>query len=276
MNNTMFRAACAALALLSAACSSDPNKLPPDNPFKHNQVSARELRAEVSTLYKAARASLDSGDYSSALLRYDQIAARYPFTDFATQADLERIYCLYRSFEPEKALSAADKFLREHPRHPAVDYVQYLKGLINFDREDSFAGFLGLDTTKEDVSYSRRSFDDFALLVQKYPNSRFNADARQRMIYLRNRLAEHEMHIVRYYVKRGALLAAAKRAEQVVAQYPGTPASLEALRVIEDNYRELGLNQQAEDAMKLRIAQAAVLPPEQKKEPGFFGRLFGS
>ena len=273
MNKFASSAVVAALALTVAACSSDPKKLPPDNPFKTGpQKNQRELRAEASTLYKAARESLDSGDYTAAITRYDQIAARYPFTDYATQADLERVWALYRSYDPEKALSSADRFLREHPRHPSVDYVQYVKGLINFDRDEGFSGALGLDTTKEDVSNARRSFDDFALLVQKYPTSRFAGDSRQRMIWLRNRLAQHDMHVVRFYVKRGAYVAAAKRAEQVVTQYPGAPVALEALQVMEKSYRELGLAQQAEDAKKLIDAQVAVLPANEKPKEGFFAR----
>ncbi|HVT36278.1 MAG TPA: outer membrane protein assembly factor BamD [Nevskiaceae bacterium] len=265
----------AALALLVAACSSNPDKLPPDNPFKNGpQKNPRELRAEASTLYKSAREALDSGDYSTAITRYDQIAARYPFTDYATQADLERVWALYRSYDPDKALSSADRFLREHPRHPNVDYVQYVKGLINFDRDEGLAGAIGPDTTKEDVANQRRSFDDFALLVQKYPSSRYAGDARARMIWLRNRLAQHEMHVVRFYVKRGAWIAAAKRAEQVVTQYPGAPVTLEAMQIMETSYRKVGLTQQADDAKKLLDAQIAVLPPSEKPRPGFFSRLW--
>lgn len=273
------RAFCILAILLAAACSSDPSKdLPPDNPFKNDpNRQSRELRAEAGTLYKAARKSLDSGDFAGALTRYDQIAARYPFTEYATQCDLERVYAQYRSYDPDKALFSADKFLREHPRHPAADYVQYLKGLINFDRETGFSAFLGLDTTKEDVSNARRAFDDFALLVQKYPESRYTADARQRMIFLRNRLAQHDMHVVRYYVKRGAHIAAAKRAEQVITQYPGAPVTREALQVMEKSYRALGLTQQADDAAKLLAANviettaaptAAPAPPAKtEREP---------
>ena len=275
MNKILTTATVAVLALAAAACSSDPKKLPPDNPFKNGpQKNSRELRAEASTLYKAARASLDSGDYAAAITRYDQIAARYPFTEYATQSDLERVWALYRSYDPEKALSSADRFMREHPRHPQVDYVQYVKGLVNFDRDEGFSGALGLDTTKEDVSNARRSFDDFALLVQKYPASRFAGDARQRMIWLRNRLAQHDMHVVRFYVKRGAYVAAAKRAEQVVTQYPGAPSALEALQIMEKSYRELGLEQQASDAKKLIDAQVAVLPADEKPKTGFFQRFW--
>lgn len=268
MNKTVFRAAAILLLASLAACSSKGSKdLPVDNPFRDDPRKAqREARAEAGTLYKAARKSLESGDYQGALQRYDQIAARYPFTDYATQADLERVYAQYRSYDADKALFSADKFLREHPRHPSVDYVQYLKGLVNFDRDKGFSGFLGLDTTKEDVGESRRAFDDFALLVQKYPESRYAADARQRMIFLRNQLAQHDMHVVRFYVKRGAWIAAAKRAEQVITQYPGAPVMVEALQVMEKSYREMGLTQQADDAAKLLAANpvASAEPAVQK------------
>lgn len=265
----MFRAAALLLALLAAACSSTPkDELPPDNPFRDDPRRAqREARAEAGTLYKAARKSLDSGDYVNALTRCDQITVRFPFTEYATQCELERIYCQYRGYEPEKALFGADKFLREHPRHPAVDYAQYLKGLVNAERDNSFAGFLGMDTTKQDVSNARRAFDDFALLVQKYPNSRYAGDARQRMIFLRNRLAEHDMHVVRYYVKRGAHIAAAKRAEQVLTQYPGAPATREALRVMSESYRALGLTQQADDAAKLLATNTVAAAPAASDTP---------
>lgn len=271
------RVLCAALcALAIGACSSNPDKLPPPNPFKDPQQSVREQRAQASELYKSARQALDAADYQVALQRYDTLTLRYPFTDYATQAELERIYAQNRSYEQDKALSGAEKFLREHPRHPAADYVQYLKGVVNMDREDSFAGALGLDTSKEDVSYSRRAFDDFALLQQKYPNSKFAADARQRMIYLRNRLADHDLHVVRYYIKRGGFVAASKRAEQIVQQYPGAPATLDALRFMQQSYKELGLTQQAEDAARLYEAQVKVLPPAEQPKKGFWASLFGS
>lgn len=279
--STLLRATLAALTLLAAGCATDPNALPPDNPLKPEETRAREQRLAADALYKAARQSLDSSDFNTAVTRYNQIALRFPFSDFATQADLEKVYALYRNYQPEQALSAADKFLKEHPRHAAADYVQYLKGLINSNRDQGLSGFLGLDTTKEEVSYARRAFDDFSLLTQKYPNSPYSGDARQRMIDLRNQIAQHELHVVRFYVRRGAYVAAAKRAEQIISQYPGAPATLEALQLLEDSYRASGLNDQADDARKLLEAQRAQPPaksdyPLPERKPGFFGRLFGS
>lgn len=257
--------ALAVTATILAGCSSTPensNPLPPVNPYQPRdgkRESVRELRAAASELYKSGRVYLDAGDYTNALLRYDQLITRYPFTDYATQAELERIFAWHLGFEPEKAQAAADRFLREHPRHPAADYVHYLRGVIEMNRQTSLGDVLGLDASKEDISYARRAFDDFALLVQKYPQSPYNGDARQRMIYLRNLMAEHDMHIVRYYIKRGAQLAAVKRAEQIVQQYPGAPSTVAALELMEKACRELGLIQQADDAAVLLKAQRAAI-----------------
>lgn len=255
-----------AAAILAAGCSSDPNRLPPDNPFKPEQRSARELRLEASQLYKAARDSLDSSDFATAIERFDKLTQRFPFSEYATQAQLEKVYAQYRNYDHDAALAGADRFLREHPRHAAADYVQYLKGLINFDREEGLSGVLGLDATQKDMGYARRSFDDFGLLVQKHPASAYAADGRQRMIWLRNRIAESEMHAVRFYMKRGAYIAAAKRGEQILAQYPGSPVTLEVLELIEQSYRTMGLNAQADDAARLLAANrgqggAVITPP---------------
>jgi len=259
MNHPVLRAAlAAALAVAVAACSSDPNAPPPVNPFKGGK-SERELRLEADGLYKLARRSLDTADFQSAVQRYDQILLRYPFTDYATQAQLESIYAKYRAYDSEGALTTADRFLKEHPRHAQVDYVYYLKGLINFQRGESLFDWL-VDSSRQDVGFARSAFDDFALLVQKYPGSRYAADARLRMIHLRNRIADHELSVVRYYVRRGAHVAAAKRAERIIADYPGAPAVGETLALLEQSYREVGLASQAEDVRHLREANAASLP----------------
>lgn len=267
----------AALTLAVAACASDPNALPPTNPFKGGK-SERELRLEADGLYRLARRSLDTADFQGAVQRYDQILLRYPFTDYATQAQLESIYAKYRAFDPEGALGTADRFLKEHPRHPAVDYVYYLKGLINFQRGESVFDWL-VDSARQDVSYARRAFDDFALLAQRYPASPYAGDARLRMIHLRNRIANHELSIVQYYVRRGAHVAAAKRAERIVSDYPGAPVTLEALALMEKSYRAIGLEQQAEDARRLREANAAAMPTVDAAAPepeaSMFDKVFG-
>ncbi len=240
--------------LSGTACSNSKKK---DDAFNASEKSEAQLRAEAAVVYKVARKNLDSGDFTGAIEKYDVIDKRYPFTDYATQGQIDRIYALYRSYDAEKALGAADRFIREHPRNPAIDYVQYMKGLTNFTRDPSISAAIGISVARSDVGNFRRSFDDFALLVQKYPTSRYYADARERMIYLRNIIAEHELWVVRFYVDRGAYLAAAKRGEQIVAQFPGSPASYEALSLMESSYRKAGLGESAADARKLLDAQPA-------------------
>lgn len=263
MTLSFSRALCAVLLAALSACASDPNAPPPVNPLRPDDAKLRELRLEAEELYKLARRSLDSSDFATALQRYSQIQLRFPFSDIATQAQLESIYAKYRAFDADGALSTADRFLKEHPRHPHSDYVYYLRGLINFQRGDALFDWL-VDPSRQDVNYARLAFDDFSLLTQRYRNSRYAADARLRMIYLRNQIAEHEMHVVRYYVRRGAHVAAAKRAERIIAEYPGAPATVEALAVLENSYRAMGLTAQADDIQRLRAANPAPASSAEK------------
>ena len=273
MNPILQRVALATFALALAACSSDPTLPPPTNPFKSSK-SERELRLEADGLYKVARRSLDSADFQGAIQRYNDILLRYPFTDFATQAHLESIYAKYRSFDPDGALSTAERFLKEHPRHAAVDYVHYLKGLINFQRGESiFEGLM--DSSRQDVGFARQAFDDFALLTQRYPKSRYANDARLRMMHLRNRIAAHELSIVKYYTRRGAHVAAARRAEKIIADYPGAPATAEAIVLLERSYREAGLVMQADEVRRLREANPGVTVPEAAPAIERPGGIFG-
>lgn len=288
-------AATLASMLWLTGCSSDAKRDPsarPVNPFKDRdsrsslnkaQVSERELKLEADQLYRVARKSLDSSDFADAQLRYDTLIERYPFTDYAVQAELEKIYAMHREFRPDEALAAADRFLREHPRHARADYVQYLKGVIQAERDAGLLDALPLDNTKGDVGSLRKAYDEFSLLIQKYPNSRYGEDARARMVDLRNRIAANEMHVVHYYVRRGAHLAAAKRAEQIIAQYPGAPATLEALQTLQKSYTALGLKQQADDAARILASQptasasggsASAAAPA--PEPGVFSRIAGA
>ncbi|MDI3260518.1 MAG: outer membrane protein assembly factor BamD [Sinobacteraceae bacterium] len=280
----IVRTAClAAVGLGLAACSSNPDRVDrPENPFKvaaegpggpKSPLSDQQLRLQADQLYRQARAALDSADYSTAIKRYDQLVARYPFSDYSTQAELEKIFALYKSYQPDEAVAAADRFLRAHPRHPHADYVMYLKGLADFDRDQGLMSEFGLDNAKKDVSSEQRAFEDFALLAQRYPHSRYLGDARRRMIYCRNRIADHALSVARFYVSRGAYVAAAKRATDIIAQYPGAPATQDALKILELSYRKLHMDQQAQDAATLialnppavEYADAPKLTPDSEK-----------
>ena len=255
-----------------AGCSSNAKKDPgyrPKNPFAKNSpsdpfgkkpaVTEQELKLEADQLYRVARGALESSDFAEALLRYDLLTERYPFTEYATQAELERIYVLNRDYKTDESLTAADRFLREHPRHPRADYVQYLKGVIQSERDKGVAEALSLGTNKKDVGNLRKAYDEFALLMQRYPASRYNEDARARMMDLRNRIADNEMYVVDFYMRRGAWLAAAKRAEQVIAQYPGAPATRTALKSLSRSYKAMGLQQEASDAARTLEAQQGLV-----------------
>lgn len=281
MSQRLLAALCLATPILITGCASDPNALPAENPFRSTKTE-RELRYEADELYRSARRKLDGADFQGAILDYVSLRARYPFSEYATQAQMEIIYAQYRNFQPDLALTEADRFLRDHPRHPQTAYVHYLKGMIYFQRGQGFLdNFEFVDSSKQDVTDARRAFDAFTLLVQRFPDSDYVGDAQLRMRYLRNRIAEHEMHVVRYYVKRGAHVAAARRAEQIIATYPGAPAAFEALELAATSYRALGLEQQAVEAEKLvaqnraavtaAMAQPAPTPtPTQAESKGWF------
>lgn len=266
----------AALALLVAGCSSSGKKRGESDPvlddyerqealdrgtdlFSDRRRQRRLAQLDAQQLYLRARDLLDGSDFRAAIEAYDDLSKRHPFSDFATQGEVERSYALYRNFEYERAQSAVDRFLREHPRYAAVDYLYYLRGLINFEREGSSLSIMPIDETKSDVSSQRRAFDDFALLLQRFPDSRYAGDAYERMVYVRNRSAAHELHVVDFYIRRGAYVAAAKRAEQIIAQYPQTLASYRALAMLAECYEEAGLSRQAEDTRRLLDAQDAGL-----------------
>lgn len=255
------------LSLLSlAACSSHPERN--EKPKKtepgtepQTQLSETELRHEADVLYRHARAQLDAHDYTTASTEYDKLIARYPFTDYGTQAELEKAYAQYKNYEYDDAASSVDHFLRDHPRHQRADYAQYLKGLIEFDRRDSLLDSVGLDTSKQDVTSDKLAFSAFSLLILKYPNSQYVADARLRMIYLRDRVAQHDLSIVGYYMRRGAWIAAAKRCEEIISTYPGSPASGQALKILVDAYHKAGLEPEAQAAEKLLAGNPGVLHP---------------
>ncbi len=244
-----------ALVMSVAACSSNKKK---GGPIDNGEKSEAQLKAEAALLYKVARRDMDSAEYQSAIAYYDQLSTRYPFTEIATQGEIEKVYALYRNMESDKALAAADRFMRDHPRNPSIDYVLYIKGLTSFYRDPSFSSMLGVSSYLGDVTSDRRAYDDFAMLLQRFPDSRFAGDARERMVFLRNKIALHELSVVKYYVKRGAAIAAAKRAEQIIAQYPGSPATYEALELMEASYRKAGLTQQADDAARVLAGQPAA------------------
>lgn len=206
----------------------------------------------AAKLYSEAASELDSGSYKRAIELYQKLEARYPFGRYAMQAQLDVAYAHYRAEEPEDALAAADRFIRLYPQNPYVDYAYYLKGIVNYNRSVGFLDrFIPTDASQRDPGSALDAFKDFAILVERFPNSRYAEDARQRMIYLRSNLAMNEVHVARYYMKRGAYLAAANRANHVIQHYQRTSAVDDALEVLIDAYRALGKDDLAADTKRV-------------------------
>lgn len=241
------------LVLVLAACASSPDS--GDEPRKWS----------AEKLFKEAKTALNAGDYETAIEHYETLEAKYPFGHYAEQAQLDTIYAYFKFDEPDTAISAADRFIKLHPRHPNVDYAYYLRGLVSAGKKDTgLAGFIPQDSSLRDPSSTQKSYDYFAELVKKFPDSRYAADAVKRMGHLRNNLAMHEIHVAQYYVKRGAHVAAANRAKYVVSNFPRTPASRIALQLLVDAYKELKLDDLAADAQRVLDLNRSVTP---KSEP---------
>jgi outer membrane protein assembly factor BamD len=203
-------------------------------------------------LYGEAKSSLESGDYERAIKYFEALEARYPLGAYAQQAQMEIVYAYYRDDEPQSAMLAADRFLKLYPRHPKADYIGYLKGLINYNVSlGTIERYVAVDLSQRDQSAARRSFNDFSELVKLYPDSIYAQDARQRMLHLYNNLAQYELHVADYYMRLGAYLAAANRAQYVLSNFDRTPAIPEALTVLVRAYDKMNMPQSAEDALRV-------------------------
>jgi outer membrane protein assembly factor BamD len=203
-------------------------------------------------LYREAKSSASLNDYETAIDYYQKLEARYPFGPLAEQGQLELAYAYYRNDEPDSAVSAADRFIKLHPRHDSVAYAYYLKGLVNFNRNRGFIHRIIPPADHErDIGAALDSFKDFSELVNRFPQSKYSSEARKRMLYLRNTVAEHELVVARYYSRRSAFVAAANRAKYVVENFPTTPSIAEALTIMVQAYRALELHDLADDAVRV-------------------------
>lgn len=203
-------------------------------------------------LYEEAKLNMENGSFETAIDYYEKLESRYPFGNLAQQAQLDIAYAYYKYDEPASAIAAADRFIKLHPRHPSVDYAYYLKGLVHFSEGRGFFDrFFPRDMSRRDPSAARQAFDAFSELVRRFPESRYAEDASQRMVYLKNTLAEHEIHVANYYMRRGAYVAAVNRARYVIENFQRTPAVPRALVVMAKAYTEMGLEDLASDSIRV-------------------------
>lgn len=225
--------------------------------------TAEQLQPEK--LYEKGQKSMLAGDFRGAVRYYEALEARFPFSEQARQAKLDIIYSYYKSKETESAVDAADQFVRENPTHPRVDYAMYIKGVVYFERAPNFLErWFNTDLTERPPQDVRGSFQAFQTLIERHPNSEYVQDARQRMIYLRNRLADYEVHVADYYLRRRAYVAALARARFCIENYDGAPATREALVIMISSYDGMGLTELADRSRGVYVMNYPGAPPERK------------
>jgi outer membrane protein assembly factor BamD len=202
-------------------------------------------------LYYAARSEMSDRRYEKAIDYYRKLESRYPYGRFAQQGMIDMAYAYWKHEEPELALATCDRFIREHPNHIDIDYVYYLKGRINFNEDQGIIGMVHKkDIADTDPVAAREAFDAFKILVTRYPKSKYAPDARERMTYLVDALARHDLKVAEYYFRRGAYVAAVNRAQDVVTTYPRTPAVEQALAIMVGGYKAMGLEELSEGAQR--------------------------
>ena len=221
-----------------AGCASDSKK---------DQLPESLSEAE---LYQMSNKAINDGRYTEAIKALRTLESRYPFGTFAEQAQLDIIFAYFKNAEPEASKASADRFIRLHPQHQDVDYAYYMKGLASNTAAMGFLErYLPMDLSRRDPGQARVSFNEFSELLSRFPDSKYVPDARQRMVALRNRLAQYEIHAANYYMKRKAYVAAINRGRYVVENMQLTPSVPEALAMMIEGYQHLGLTEPANEAL---------------------------
>ena len=236
---TFARALLVVLVLALAACGG-----------KHRTDAADIL--PVDQLYEQAHIALENGNWDKAITMFKRLIARFPFGKYNEQAQLELAYAEYKSHKPEDAISTIDRFIKLYPTHEKIPYAYYLRGLTNFSREGGWLSrLINRDESRHDLTYAHQAFQDFGELVKRFPESVYAPDARQRMIFLRNGLAQGELNVASYYFRREAYIAVAARARYILDNYEQTPQAGDALALMCESYRRLGQETLSEDTRKV-------------------------
>ncbi len=203
-------------------------------------------------IYAEAKDEMSSGAYDKAIPLLEKLEGRAAGTPLAQQAQLDKAYAQYKSGESVQAIATLDRFIKLHPSSPALDYALYLKGIVNFNDDlGLFSSLTRQDLAERDQKAAKDSFESFKELVNRFPDSRYTADASQRMGYIVNSLAKSEVYVARYYYERGAYLAALNRAQAVIVDYQGVPALEEALFIMFKSYDALGMTDLRDDTQRV-------------------------
>ena len=241
MQQARLSAAAAGVLVLSAllaGCSSAPID-------KTANWSPNRIQAE-------AKDEMNGGAYDKAIPLFEKLEGRAAGTPMAQQAELDKAYAQFKDGQKAEAISTLDRFMRLHPASPAVDYALYMKGVINFNDDLGFFGFLSRqDLSERDQRAAKEAFESFQELVTRFPESRYTPDAKARMRYTVNSLAQYDVHVARYYYTRGAFVAAVSRAQQAIADYRDAPALEEALYILTQSYDKLNMPELRDDARRV-------------------------
>jgi len=230
------------LFLTLVGCSSD------------DEIINKSRLGNAFKLYEKAQESIQSENYVTAVNYLEQLNNLYPFGAYSHEAQLNLIYSYYKLGKYPSASAAADRFIRQNPRHESLDYAYYMKGLVNFSAETSTSKTLfSAPISERDMTNARQSFNDFGELIRLYPNSKYAKDAQKRMIYLRDHMAKYELYVANYYIQRKAYQAALARAQYIVDHYPKTSSVPYALKMIQVTYEMLGLPEEAERSRRVLL-----------------------
>jgi outer membrane protein assembly factor BamD len=231
----------------------------------------------VEALYQEARDSRDGGNYSRAETYYTRLIGRFPFGPYTEQSQLDLAYAQYKQGKHEDATSTLDRFIRTYPTHPAIDYAYYLRALNGFDRDSFFLQRVArADMSSRDLSKVQASFESFAELLRRYPASRYAGDSRQRMVYLRNFLARHEINTGLYYYRREAFVSSINRAKYLLETYPQSEFEADAVALLAASYTELGQDTLAADStrvLEMNYPQHPYLQGDWPKGNNLWGQL---
>ncbi|MEO7401411.1 MAG: outer membrane protein assembly factor BamD [Polaromonas sp.] len=228
-----------ALSFVVAGCSTTT---PPD----------KTATWSPNKIYAEAKDEASSGAYDKAIPLYEKLEGRAAGTPLAQQAQLDKAYAQYKGGEQAQAVATLNRFMKLHPASPAMDYALYLKGLVNFNDNLGIFGFISRqDLSERDQNAAKESFESFKELVARFPDSRYAPDARLRMSYIVNSLAQSEVHVARYYYSRGAYVAAINRAQSAIADYRDVPALEEATYILYKSYDALGMTELRDDTRRI-------------------------
>ncbi|MCX8581102.1 outer membrane protein assembly factor BamD [Gilliamella sp. B3486] len=223
-------------------------------------------------LHNKAKTELEGGNLKSSITVLETIDKNYPFGPYSQQVQLDLIYAYYKNADYPMAIASIDRFLKLNPTHPNIDWVIYMRGINNMAQNDNtIQGWFNVDRSDRDPEFAMAAFKDFTYLVSSFPTSSYAADAKKRLVYLKNRIARYELKVAQYYTNRGAYVAVVNRVIQMLALFPDTDSTKTALSLLSNAYNELGLTDESQKVDKLIQANLENMPVEEKKS--YFSRF---